>query len=84
MSKINWEENEPFMSVSFSFREGNRQHNFHNEMEDGTVWRDILDDFLGFLSSCYGYDIRSEVTVSPSFLDKLSMEDDLDIEDDEQ
>lgn len=28
---------------------------------DGVVWTVIVDEFLGFLSSVYGYDIRDQV-----------------------
>jgi hypothetical protein len=31
------------------------------QFNDGVVWTVVVDQFLGFLSSVYGYDIRDQV-----------------------
>lgn len=46
---------------------------------DCTPWTTVLDDFILFLSSCYGYDIRDQVefkSVYDRAVDKFNTEDD--------
>ena len=49
-------------SYSFKYTDGDRDI-VYNTHKDNIFWPDVLDKFLDFLSSVYGYDIRNSVKV---------------------
>jgi hypothetical protein len=41
------------------------------QYENTTRWDDILEDFIGFLSCVYGYNIREKIQIEGNFWDKF-------------
>jgi phosphoribosyl 1,2-cyclic phosphodiesterase len=52
-----------FESYKFSYTSEGRKISYE-VTEDVNYWPDVLDKFLDFLSSVYGYNIRKSVTVT--------------------
>jgi hypothetical protein len=50
---------------TFRYSDGDRHISFTTE-KNNDYWPDVLDKFLDFLGSVYGYDIRKNVTVKES------------------
>ena len=52
-----------FESFKFSYTSNGRNISYE-ATKDIDYWPDVLDKFLDFLGSVYGYDIRKSVTVT--------------------
>lgn len=52
-----------FESFKFSYTSNGRKISYE-ATEDIDYWPDVLDKFLDFMASVYGYDIRKNVTVT--------------------
>jgi hypothetical protein len=48
---------------TFRYTDGDRSISFNSQLNND-YWPDVLNKFLDFLSSVYGYDIRKNVTVN--------------------
>ena len=46
---------------SYQYSDDDRSWSFNRKYELGTPWDEVLKDYIDFLSSVYGYDIRSKV-----------------------
>lgn len=58
-------------SFSMNDRFTGQRISFSRDFEDagGVTWSEVLDDFLSYLSCCYGYDIKSKVKIDSSWFD---------------
>lgn len=56
-------EDEDYEHYTFQYRDGDRHISYSTD-KDNDYWPDVLEKFLHFLSSVYGYDIRKKVTVN--------------------
>lgn len=68
--------NDDFETFKFTYIDDGRRITYECS-EDVAFWPDVLDKFLDFMASVYGYDIRKNITVNkPSgFKDFSSNED---------
>jgi len=56
-------EDDYFESFKFTYTSNGRKISYE-ATEDIDYWPDVLNKFLDFMSSVYGYDIRNSVTVT--------------------
>mgnify|MGYP003349750852 CR=1 FL=1 len=56
-------DNDYFEAFKFTYT-GEGRNITYEATKDIEYWPDVLDKFLDFLSSVYGYDIRSNVTIT--------------------
>ena len=57
--------NESNEFYSFEYNDGDNRH-ISMSFTPGDTWPEVLEQFVGFMSNVYGYDIRERVAVAES------------------
>lgn len=64
----NFENDVVILEVSYTNTESRQCSTFTRGFDtDWVSWDDLLTDFINFLSGIYGYDIREQVQIKPTY-----------------